>query len=302
PLYKFRHIDFSMPDVVYGFNDSCHVQFMQTILPTSSKQYVHFPHFPVFQPIAPERAADTEGKERRIFFAGSAHVMFRKLSLQPERILTNSRFRSLYDRLGVVDRLTDELGNNDFRLDEFIRSSLQTIAETNLFKNAESFIECDVFMRAMRRRLIVKWISCLPLALIGEGWHDAMATRSRDIRIFKPLDYFSTEHIVRSHYSVGLNIFQGQICGPHDRIYNAAAAGQVLVSDANRFLREFPVESYVSLSPFREDVAVAACSRALFDIPAERYVRELSSYLLRRSDLSVQSAARRVLESVKRDG
>src|ERR1051325_4995816 len=117
PLYKAGFVDYTLPDVTYGFNDPSHAEFMRSRHPECSDQYIHFPHFPLFPIPAGSNPVVLKQKRRRIFFAGNAHIMFRQTAVHPHEILTASEYRTFYHDFAIPQRLQDELANNSFQLD-----------------------------------------------------------------------------------------------------------------------------------------------------------------------------------------
>lgn len=263
PFYKMEMIDFTMSDVIYGFNDSYHQHLLQRMFPSNASNYIHFPHFPIFSLSHIHDSTSAEPRARRIYFAGSANVMYRDWALQPSKIFVNSRFRQVYEEHGIISRIDEELGNNLFDLPGYLYDNFYHILENEAFR--QIFMEADIYLRSKRRFQILSWLSEeLPITLIGFGWkHVPFFQKNSNVEVLKPQPYVAAETTVRRRYTVGLNIFQNQINGPHDRIFNTASAAQILVSDENLFLKRLLGECSLPIFTFSKHSVVTACSNAL---------------------------------------
>lgn len=289
PFYKWGDGSWStLDDAYFGFNDLLHAELMAAVFPSWHGRISHFPHYPVF-PIGRKTNQSCSLAEKRIFFAGTAKIMSRPATLTPDDIFLSSPYTKAYRTLGVVARIRDEEANFDFQIDRFLLS-LPFSGPNYLHVIADMFIECDLYLRAVRRQRLLSWLSAYPLTVVGDGWEQTSISRMPNVELLPWMAYATLETDLRLKYQIGLHITQNQHQAPHDRIFNIAHAGQLLLTTETCYTRSLPTNAKVSIHRCEKHLAVAACETAL-TADIESYADALRQHFASSSTEAIARAA-----------
>lgn len=232
PAFKLAWIPLANPLAIVGCTDPSHVDFL--VRHNAAANPFHLPHFDVLPPPDISAARDACSDKQGIFFSGILDVMARSWATEVASPAAMESIRNLQVQgLNLVDTLDRAIWDESEPLDVSVEATLgiqlgDWQKQLSFLKYLQLLCECDVVVRAVRRRRAVFELRNTDLRVMGHGWEN-FGVEGSNMRIYPPQPYLDCEKF-RETSLVSLDISHGQPFAGHDRIINAARLGQPVLA------------------------------------------------------------------------
>ncbi len=229
PAFKLPWLPLNSPLAIVGCTDPSHVDFLWRH--DAAAHPFHLPHFDV---LPPKTTRDVEVDKQGIFFSGILDVMGRSWAADVASPASMESIRNLQiqvlDLVDILERaIWDESAPLDVSLEAALSNQLGDWRKQLGFPEYLRILcECDVVVRAVRRRRAVFELKNTDLRIMGHGWEN-FGVENEGMRIYAPRPYLDCEKF-RETSLVSLDISHGQVFAGHDRIINAARLGQPVLA------------------------------------------------------------------------